>query len=253
MSTADLYNYGYYQEYEYSFKNEHRQDHEEILKLLAIKEDDRVLEIGCGLGVLLSKIPSRKRVGVETNDSAIEECKKRGLSVTKVSNEEKLPFADRAFDIVIMNEVIEHLKDPGYALSECFRILSPNGRVIITTPIRSFFVHNLSSTHFSEMTTKEVASLMSDHGFKILSQEVSGLSFLYPLLENLIFRPFRLIKRAADARGSGSTSKAVDGCHLLADKTLLKPLALYRKTFLRLGTNQIILGQKVTEATGKCG
>ncbi len=120
MNNNCLYGQKYYKEYEFGFKAEGRSDHERILELLKVKAQDRVLEIGCGFGVLLKRIPSEKKTGIETNDEAIEECRKRGLSVIKTNAEKGLPFKGSSFDIVIMNEVIEHLKNPILFLKSVF-------------------------------------------------------------------------------------------------------------------------------------
>ena len=49
---------------------------------------------------------------------------------------ERLPFADDTFDCVMASEVVEHLNDPGFAITEFFRVVKPSGRVIVTTPYR---------------------------------------------------------------------------------------------------------------------
>ena len=75
---SDTYNDNYYQMHEFSYSCECRQDHKRILELLQIKPCDKTLEIGCGFGILLSKVSAETKVGVETNDVAIDECRRRG-------------------------------------------------------------------------------------------------------------------------------------------------------------------------------
>ena len=245
MDDIKFYDQEYYHAQEFGFKTEERSDHKRILDLLKAKTKDKVLEIGCGYGVLLKKIPSKKKVGVETNDSAIKEGRRRGLSVIKANAERKLPFKDSSFTIIIMNEVIEHLTEPKRALKECFRVLSPKGKIIITTPVKSFFHHDLAESHFSEMTLKELKELVGECGFEMLTHEVSGVSFLYPLLENVFFKPFRLLRHFfIKNQKATKTVSMIDSCHGLADKTLLRPISQFRKCFLKLGTSQLILAKK---------
>jgi methionine biosynthesis protein MetW len=243
MNNTSLYNQKYYEEQEFGFSAEERSDHKHILELLKPKANDKVLEIGCGFGVLLKKIPSRKKMGIETNDTAIRKCRKLGLSITKANAEKGLSFNDSSFDIVIMNEVIEHLKKPEFVLEECSRILVPGGKIIITTPIRSFFAHDLSSTHFSEMNIQELRKLIKKSGFKILSHKVSGISFLYPLLENFLFKPFRFFRFFLKKKKNKNVD-LIDSFHGVVDKTFLKPLNYYRKYFLNLGLDQLLFAQK---------
>ena len=48
---------------------------------------------------------------------------------------ERFPFADASFDIILLNEVFEHLRiDPLFTLSEIKRCLRPGGRLMLTTP-----------------------------------------------------------------------------------------------------------------------
>ncbi|MFZ5366163.1 MAG: class I SAM-dependent methyltransferase [Patescibacteria group bacterium] len=238
-----LYNQKYYEEHEYSYRTKERTDIKRILELLKFKESDRVLEIGCGFGVLLKKIPSQKKIGIETNDFAIRECCKKGLKVLKADVEEGIPFKDSLFDIVIMNEVISHLRNPKLALNESYRVLKFKGRIILTAPVRSIFFHDISETHLSEMSIKELRKLVENSGFKVLTHEVCGISFLHPLMENLLFKPFRFL-RSIFIRKQEKAVELIDSCHSLADRTILKPLSGYRKYFLRLGLNQLILAQK---------
>ena len=237
-----LYNSKYYQFEEFGFRNEKRATF--ILSYLNIKSTDKVLEIGCGLGVLLKKVPSKHKIGIETNDTAVRACKKRGLSVIKADAEKGLFFDNSSFDIVIMHEVIEHLHRPELVMKECFRVLSPKGKILITTPARNFFFHDLSPTHFSEMTTKGLKELVEKCGFRLLIHEVCGISFLYPLLENFLFKPFRFFRYIFLIRNNKGVVEWTDSCHSIADKTFLKPLSAYRKKFLGLGLNQLILAQK---------
>lgn len=143
-----------------------------------------------------------------------------------------------------MNEVIELLKNPEFVLKECFRILGRRGRIIITGPVRNFFMKDISPTHFSEMSITEMRDLIQKCGFKVLSHEVCGISFLYPLLENFLFKPFRLLRYILREQKKKEGVRLIDSCHRLTDKTFLKPLSCYRKHFLRIGSVQLVLAQK---------
>jgi 2-polyprenyl-3-methyl-5-hydroxy-6-metoxy-1,4-benzoquinol methylase len=61
---------------------------------------------------------------------------KYDLSVARVDVEtQPLPFAAGAFDLVLCNEVLEHLRvNPLYALREMARVLRPGGRLLLSTP-----------------------------------------------------------------------------------------------------------------------
>jgi len=241
-NTANLYGQDYYEAHEPSFRGEERSDHARMLELLDLEDKDRVLEIGCGLGVLLNKLPAENKVGIEINDFAVEECVKRGLSVVKADAEEELPFRDSSFDVVIMNSVIEHFRKPEPVVKECFRVLAPEGRLILTTPARSFFVHDTCPTHFSEMSIKELRMLLRSCGFKVVAHEVRGLSFLYPLLGNFVYRPARFVRKILERVGRGAES--LESVRVAVERSPLWFLNRYRRNLLWLGESQLVLTQK---------
>ena len=51
---------------------------------------------------------------------------------------EELPFADNFFDIVFLNEVLEHVEDDKRTISESIRVLKVGGKIIIFAPNRLF-------------------------------------------------------------------------------------------------------------------
>ncbi len=121
----------------------HQQKFAEVLsEAKGIKPDSVVADIGCGPGVLISKLPKNKLtyavdVSEQTVRFATELNKKLGRNVKGVAAlAEKLPFKDNTFDCVFMIEVIEHMPPEleAKALSEVKRVLKPGGQFILTTP-----------------------------------------------------------------------------------------------------------------------
>ena len=48
---------------------------------------------------------------------------------------EALPFADASFDLIVHSDTLEHVPNPGRALAECRRVLTPGGALAFTVPI----------------------------------------------------------------------------------------------------------------------
>lgn len=98
----------------------------------------RALDIGSGDGeasLALAKATGAEVVCADISEMAIESCRARGLEGHVVRlGEERLPFADARFDVVVMTEVIEHLVWPETALKEIHRVLRPDGHLILSTP-----------------------------------------------------------------------------------------------------------------------
>ena len=96
-----------------------------------------VLDLGCGDGsfVLLTFGRGKIDVGLDKDKNEVEKARKKGVyKKVVVADAQELPFPNQKFKTIIANSVLEHVKDPDKALDECFRVLSPGGRLIFTVP-----------------------------------------------------------------------------------------------------------------------
>ncbi|MDP3091279.1 MAG: class I SAM-dependent methyltransferase [Nitrospira sp.] len=94
----------------------------------------RLLDIGCSSGALLQSAVTQgfDAEGVEPAAQAAEFAKSTGLKVFHGYLEEAR-FPASSFDAVTLMEVIEHLPDPSALLREVWRILKPNGVLVVGT------------------------------------------------------------------------------------------------------------------------
>ena len=110
-----------------------RADYEVISAL--VREGARVLDVGCGDGVLLQKLQAEKRVrgrGMELSQAGVNACVAKGLSVVQGDADRDLHFfPDRAFDYVILSKTIQAVHRPAEVLAELARI---GDRVIVSLP-----------------------------------------------------------------------------------------------------------------------
>ena len=105
------------------------------------KKNDYVLDVGAGHGVLcyLLKKEGRNPTGVDITKASVDFCTDKIPGVKFIMSEvEKLPFQDDMFDIVASNQMIEHLPKPELAIKEMIRVCKPNGKLLITTPIKDY-------------------------------------------------------------------------------------------------------------------
>jgi SAM-dependent methyltransferase len=94
-----------------------------------------ILEIGCGSGLMLAAFKRRgwRVLGIERNENAAE-IGRHSHHVEIVSNPvETLPL-DAQFDLIIMFQVLEHVRDPIRLLNECAKRLSPKGYLLANVP-----------------------------------------------------------------------------------------------------------------------
>jgi len=115
------------------------------LSLMAqhISARDFVLDVGCGRGEyllgLLEHTPNA--FGIDTAATKLEDCwrqhpglRERALRVSA----DGMPFRSGYFDVVIVNEVLEHIPDQDAALDEIWRVLKPGGRLLLFCPNRLY-------------------------------------------------------------------------------------------------------------------
>jgi SAM-dependent methyltransferase len=99
----------------------------------------RVLDDGCGVGVYVGHLSrvARQVYGLDFELDRVAEARRRlGGPLVLCAKGEHLPFADGEFDVVISNEVIEHVHDDRAAVTEMVRVLRPGGRAVIFCPNR---------------------------------------------------------------------------------------------------------------------
>jgi methionine biosynthesis protein MetW len=91
-----------------------------------VPEGARVLDLGCGDGVLLAQLVSERRIqgrGVEVDEANVRACVARGLSVRHGNIEEGLAdFPDAMFDVVILSQTLAYLNRPMPVLQEMLRV-----------------------------------------------------------------------------------------------------------------------------------
>lgn len=102
----------------------------------------RILDVGCGSGLLLKCLSDDGYTnlnGIDISTPAINFTNQLlGRDVAHWADASNLPFPDEAFDIVVASEVIEHMNDLEGTLSEWKRVLTKDGKLIITTPKAGF-------------------------------------------------------------------------------------------------------------------
>lgn len=102
-------------------------------------EGARILDIGAGLGVYVRKFRdfTDRVYGVDIDARRLREGARTtpGLMLAVA---EQLPFRDAAFDVVVLNEVIEHVREDRASLREALRVIAPGGHAVIYAPNRLY-------------------------------------------------------------------------------------------------------------------
>ncbi|MCC6179577.1 MAG: class I SAM-dependent methyltransferase [Chloroflexi bacterium] len=186
-------------------------------------EGRRILDIGCGLGMYVDKFRrfSDEVYGVDVDPEKVAQASE-WLPNISVAPGEHLPFEDGMFDVILLNEVIEHVDDDRLTIQEAYRCLRPGGHIIIYAPNRlypfethGFYVfgtyyfrllpvvnwlpqaiRDVFCPHVRVYTARAIRDL-----FRGLDVEFTAVTHIYPGLDNIAERygvVGRLIQRARD-------------------------------------------------------
>ena len=99
-------------------------------------EGERILDLGCGIGYLLSLFNSSEGqlFGMDMSQESVLTAKKYVNGFIIGGDGHKLPFKANTFDHVIFADVIEHIADDVSCLKEVVRVSRKNARIVISTP-----------------------------------------------------------------------------------------------------------------------
>jgi ubiquinone/menaquinone biosynthesis C-methylase UbiE len=147
-----------------------------------------ILDVACGPGIVTAALAEKARevvaldVTPEMLSQARQRCAKAGLTnVTfREGSATALPFPDSSFDGVVTRLSIHHFEEPRRALDEMFRVLRPDGALIVADVVSSenaeeSALQNAIETlrdpsHVRMLAPSELLSLIEGAGFQVETQ-----------------------------------------------------------------------------------
>lgn len=102
---------------------------EGVLEWLAAQPGERILDLGCGNGILTQRIADTGALvtGIDASPEMVAAARARGLKADQ-GPAEKLPYPDHIFEAVFSNAALHWVKGQDDMLSEVRRVLRPGGR-----------------------------------------------------------------------------------------------------------------------------
>lgn len=153
----------------------------------------RVLDIGCGIGLLADIVPPERYIGMDIDEGSLETARRRHPRHRFV---ETWPPEGETFDTVVGLAVIEHIADPGVWLKRVAQSMSTNGKIVLTTPKPSvewlhvagarigLFSHDASDEHEQLLDRKALEQLGRAAGLRM----VHFSSFLLGVNQLVVFQ-----------------------------------------------------------------
>jgi ubiquinone/menaquinone biosynthesis C-methylase UbiE len=109
------------------------------LSWIALPDAARVLEVGCGTGVVSRDVARRAKIaeviGLDPSPFFLAKARELSAGIPRLRFQEgdarNLPYAEGTFDVVLFHTTLSHVPTPERALVEAFRVLRPNGYIVI--------------------------------------------------------------------------------------------------------------------------
>jgi cyclopropane fatty-acyl-phospholipid synthase-like methyltransferase len=153
-----------------------------------LRPGDRILEIGCGIGAVVSELARQGCcvTGTDISRVAIEygRSKYPGLDL-QVQAAEELAFADETFDVVLSFDLFEHIARIDRHVGEVHRVLKPQGYYLFQTPnkLSNATFETLSHRslkwrryHPSLHTPGQLRRRLARHGFEVSFMKVNSIN-----------------------------------------------------------------------------
>jgi len=155
--------------------------HEDIVRrtielaLSTVPAPKRVLDVGCGTGLLLrrlsARLPNAELVGIDPAHGMIEVASAASAADGRVrfisGAAEQLPLRDGAFDLVVSTTSFDHWADQGAGLAECARVLQPGGHLVLADLFSAWLLPTLlfGQRQGRARTSRRADRLLEDAGF----------------------------------------------------------------------------------------
>ncbi len=155
------------------------------LNKLVCPTDGKVLDAGCGTGLLLQQLRARgfRAIGLDLLPEALRQAWARNGDISLVRGVvENLPFRDSTLCLIIMLDVLEHADDR-LALREAWRVLVPGGWLLVSVPAMSWLwsARDIQAGHRRRYSRHSLLERLSRAGFRPV-EACYYQFFLFPLV-----------------------------------------------------------------------
>lgn len=156
----------------------------------------RVLEVGAGRGFVaclisrsggsrfVATVDADEKYATQTRDLARANSLRLGALA---GQGERLPFAPRSFDRVLLSEVLEHVHDPAPILRDLRRVLAWTGRALVTVPMHGALPPAKVPGHVQDFAREEITKLIEGAGLVIERLEAVAVYEFFRVRRNRLW------------------------------------------------------------------
>lgn len=151
----------------------------------------KILDVGCGVGANYSLLSDFGKVfGIDSNQKAINICRKIGYFRLIKCDANSLPFEDESFDLIACLDLLEHVPDDQNVLSELARITKKNGYLLATIPAFPFLwgENDIATHHYRRYSGKTIKEKIEKMGYNIVKISYFNFILFFPYLIWFIYK-----------------------------------------------------------------
>jgi SAM-dependent methyltransferase len=143
-------------------------------RYVPLNGDLRVLDAGCGAGIFLAELTALRggawSVGGDVAEPAVRLAMQTGVLLPLQLDVRALPFAAESFDLVVSNDVLQHLGDADAlgALNEARRVLRPGGTLLLRTAARRgiLWKRHRDGADYCQRNRPKIKKLLAEAGLE---------------------------------------------------------------------------------------
>ena len=205
-----------------------------------------VLDVGCGAGGLLAYLAAHAPVtpiGFDLGPEPLAYGRKRGLNALGVADAVALPIRPASVDLIIAQDVVEHVADDTALLAGMVETCRPGGLALILAPARQglWSTRDVRLGHYRRYTLEQLTARVAAVGFDILHRTYLDL-FLVPLLGTAVALARRTRDGVPDLPVDAPAGSGLVNRLLLAVSRVEAAVAL--RAPLPLGVAALVLGAR---------
>ncbi len=155
-----------------------------------------MFEVGCATGFFMDLARQRgwQTEGIDISEYAVKKAREKGLAASATTLESYQ--SAKKFDVIVMQDLIEHVKDPVDVINRAKNLLAENGLLLFTTPDAGSLwarVWNkkwhafVPPQHLFYFSAKNLGSILEKNGFQVINTAHHGKWFAIPYIIRLLY------------------------------------------------------------------